>query len=58
MATRGAQTPTPLMMSPPGRLFIRRDDQMGGQGGPTLVPGRNEDRQEDIGASFFQFERK
>ena len=26
VANRGAQTPTPQMMSPPGDLFIRRDD--------------------------------
>ena len=26
VANRGAQTPTPQMVSPPGDLFIRRDD--------------------------------
>ena len=59
MANRGAQTPTPQMVSPPGDLFIRRDDSIYGLRGLILASGRSQNHQEDTSDEpFFSLESK
>ena len=41
VANQGAQAPTPQMVSPPGDLFIRRDDLIYGLRGLILTLGRS-----------------
>ena len=54
VANRGAQTPTPQMVSPPGDLFIRRDDSIYGLRGLILASGRSQNHQEDTTVRFFR----
>jgi len=54
VATRGALTPTPQMVSPPGDLFIRRDDSIYGLRGLILASGRRQNRQEDTNIRFLK----
>ena len=53
VATRGALTPTHQMVSPPGDLFIRRDDSIYGLRGLILASGRSQNHQEDTTIRFF-----